>query len=287
MVAVAARRLAVVACLAVPLAVGAQEPDAADRCQTLEEVVLANPQLSLAQLRFNTMQQARSSLLASLGAVMSSTTEVRKGTVGDSTFTVMAQGISQETTGWITRDTVLAWRTNDGGRTYTMNYQGCARTMVGKRDPSFFVEVTLDKDPAAYVDNGQGQRDSIVITTKTSKPAFLTVFFRTADTMTVLYPSAAIGSPFRKELTTGGELRVPPAGNRLRTVLRGGSKRSIDWIVVVATRQEVPLSLQESASDTRTLQRLSWHEYARWLNQIPLEDRFVVERPFSIERTKP
>jgi hypothetical protein len=61
----------------------------------------------------------------------------------------------------------------------------------------------------------------------------------------------------------------------------------MDWIVVVATKQEVPLSLQQPASETRELQRLSWHEYARWLNSIPLEDRFVVERPFSIERTKP
>lgn len=284
MIALAARRIAVVAGLAVPATLGAQ--DAADRCQTLEEVVLADPSLSLAQLRFNTVQQARSSLIASLGAVMSSTTEVRKGTAGDSTYTVMAQGISQETTGWITRDTVLTWRTTDGGRTYTMQYQGCARTMVGKRDPSFVVEVTLDKDPAAYVDNGQGQRDSIVVTVKTSRPAFLTVFFRTADTMTVLYPSTATGSPFRKELTSGGELRVPPAGNRLRTYLRGGSKRSMDWIVVVATKQEVPLNLQAPA-DMRSLQTMSWHEYARWLNQIPLEDRFVVERPFSIERTKP
>jgi len=280
-------RIALLAWLALPAASVAAQQDEADRCQTLEETVLADPRLSLAQLRFNTTQQARSSLLASLGAVMSSTTEVRRGTVGDSTFTVMAQGISQETTGWITRDTVLAWRTNDGGKTYTLNYQGCARTMVGKRDPSFFVEVTLDKDPPAYLDNGQGQRDSIVVTVKTSKPAFLTVFFRTADTMTVLYPSAVVGSPFRRELGTGGELRVPPAGNRLRTVLRGGSKRSMDWIVVVATRQEVPLSLQQTASETQSLQRLSWHEYARWLNQIPLEDRFVVERPFSIERTKP
>jgi hypothetical protein len=282
MACTAVRRIALLACIAAPAA-GAQ--DDADRCQTLEETVLTNPNLSLAQLRFNTVQQARSSLLASLGAVMSSTTEVRRGTVGDSTFSVMSQGISQETTGWITRDTVTSWRTTDGGRTYTLHYQGCARTMVGKRDPSFFVEVSLDKDPPAYVDNGSGQRDSIVVTVKTSKPAFLTVFFRTADTMTVLYPSAAIGSPFRKELTTGGELRVPPAGNRLRTVLRGGSKRSMDWIVVVATRQEVPLSLQQS--ETRSLQTLSWHEYAKWLNQIPLEDRFVVERPFSIERTKP
>lgn len=248
---------------------------------------MADNTLSLAQLRFNTVQQARSSLLASLGAVMSSTTEVRKNTVGDSTFTVMAQGISQETTGWITRDTVLSWRTSDGGRSYTLQYQGCARTMVGKRDPSFFIEVTLDKDPPAYLDNGPGRRDSIVVITKTSKPAFLTVFFRTADTMTVLYPSTVVGSPFRKELVSGGELRVPPAGNRLRTVLRGGSRRSMDWIVVVATRQEVPLSLAQPSSDAPALQRLTWHEYARWLNQIPLEDRFVVERPFTIERTKP
>jgi hypothetical protein len=282
MLATAVRRFALLACLTAPAA-GAQED--ADRCQTLEETVLSDPRLSIAQLRFNTMQQARSSLIASLGAVMSSTTEVRKGTVGDSSFTVMAQGISQETTGWITRDSVIDWRTTDGGRTYTMNYHGCARTMVGKRDPSFFVEVMLDKDPPAYVDNGDGQRDSIVVTVKTSKPAFLTVFFRTADTMTVLYPSPAIGSPFRKEMTSGGELRVPPAGNRLRTVLRGGSKRSMDWIVVVATKQEVPLSLQQS--EPNSLQRLSWHEYAKWLNQIPLEERFVVERPFSIERTKP
>lgn len=266
---------------------GAAAQDEGDRCQTLEENVMADNTLSLAQLRFNTVQQARSSLLASLGAVMSSTTEVRKNTVGDSTFTVMAQGISQETTGWITRDTVLSWRTSDGGRSYTLQYQGCARTMVGKRDPSFFIEVTLDKDPPAYLDNGPGRRDSIVVITKTSKPAFLTVFFRTADTMTVLYPSTVVGSPFRKELVSGGELRVPPAGNRLRTVLRGGSRRSMDWIVVVATRQEVPLSLAQPSSDAPALQRLTWHEYARWLNQIPLEDRFVVERPFTIERTKP
>ena len=273
------------ATLLFPVAAAAQ--DDGDRCQTLEENVLADNSLSIAQLRFNTVQQARSSLLASLGAVMSSTTEVRKNTVGDSTFTVMAQGISQETTGWITRDTVLSWRTTDGGKTYSLRYQGCARTMVGKRDPSFFAEVTLDKDPPAYLDNGTGQRDSIVITVKTAKPAFLTVFFRTADTMTVLYPSAAVGSPMRKELVSGGELRVPPAGNRLRTVLRGGSRRSLDWIVVVATKQEVPLSLSQSPAEAMTLQRLTWHEYARWLNQIPLEDRFVVERPFSIERTRP
>ena len=265
----------------------AEAQDEGDRCQTFEENVLADNTLSLAQLRFNTVQQARSSLLASLGAVMSSTTEVRKNTVGDSTFTVMAQGISQETTGWITRDTVLSWRTTDGGRSYTLQYQGCGRTAVGKRDPSFFIEVTLDKDPPAYLDNGPGRRDSIVVTIKTSKPAYLTVFFRTADTMTVLYPSAVVGSPFRKELVSGGELRVPPAGNRLRTVLRGGSRRSMDWIVVVATRQEVPLTLAPPSSDAPALQRLTWHEYARWLNQIPLEDRFVVERPFSIERTKP
>ena len=281
------RKIALLAWLALPAASAGAQEDAGDRCQTLEHVVLADQNLSLAQLRFNSVQQARSSLLASLGVVMSSTTETRASTDGDSSSKVFLQGITGETTGYVTRDTVLSWTTTDGGRTYTMQYQGCARTTVGKRDPSFVVEVRLDKDPAAYVDNGPQRRDSIVITAKTSRPAFLTVFFRTADTMTVIYPSAAIGSPFRKELVSGGELRVPPAGNRLRTVLRGGSKRSHDWIVVVATKQEVPLSLDPPSADAPVLQQLSWLEYARWLNQIPLEDRYVVERPFTIERTRP
>jgi hypothetical protein len=213
------------------------------------------------------------------------TTEVLRGGTRDSSYTVLTQGISQETTGWITRDTVLDWRTTDGGRTYTLKYRGCARTSVGRRDPAFFADVRLDKDPPSYVDNGPGRRDSIVITTRVSQPAFLTVFFRTGDTLTVLYPSVAVGAPYRHQLVTGSELRVPPAGNRLRTTLTGGVRKTTDWIVVVATRQDIPLGL-DAAGGAVSLEQMTWHEYIGWLNRIPLEDRFVVEKPFSIERTR-
>jgi hypothetical protein len=252
----------------------------------LDEQVSVDAVNTIPQLRFNAMQQARNRLLQSLGVEVRGTTEVLRGGTRDSSYTVMTQGISQETTGWITKDTVLDWRTTDAGRTYTMKYRGCARTTVGKRDPSFFADVTLDKDPATYVDNGPGRRDSIVVFARVSQPAFLTVFQRSGDTLTILYPSVAIGAAERLHLGTNKELRVPPAGNRLRTVLTGTSRKTIDWIVVVATKQDVPLSLGDASENATSLRRITWHEYLAWLNRIPLEERFVVEKTFSIEKTR-
>lgn len=268
-----------------PAGVDAQR-DVGDRCMTLEEHITVDNVSTLPQLRFNTMQQARNRLLQSLGVEVRGTTEVLRGGTRDSSYTVVTQGISQETTGWITSDTVLDWRTTDAGRTYTMKYRGCARTSVGKRDPAFFAEITLDKDPPTYLDNGPGRRDTIVVFAKVSLPAFLTVFFRTGDTLTILYPSTAVGAPERKHLGTGEELRVPPPGNRFRTTLTGGSRRTTDWIVVVATKQDVPLSIGTDPSDAMRLRQIPWREYLVWLNRIPLEERFVVEKPFSIERTR-
>lgn len=274
------------AVVATSVAARADAQDAGERCQSLEEPMSVDNSLTLAQLRFNAVLQARNRLLQSLGVEVRGTTEMLRGGTRDSSYTVVTQGISQETTGWITRDTVLDWRTTDGGRTYTLKYQGCARTTVGKRDPSFFAEVALNKDPPAYLDNGPGRRDSIVVGIRVSQPAFVTVFFRTADTLTVLYPSVAIGAPSRAQLVSGGELRVPPPGNRLRTTLQSGSRKTLDWIVVVVTRQDIPLDLQPLPPGELTLQKLTWHEYLRWLNRIPLEERFVTERPFTIERTR-
>ncbi|MEX2154632.1 MAG: hypothetical protein WD825_14920 [Gemmatimonadaceae bacterium] len=280
-------RLSTLVCLVMlPAIAVAQDEKAKDQCMTLDEQASVDNVNTIPQLKFNAMQSARNRLLQSLGVEVRGTTEILRGGTRDSSYTVMTMGISQETTGWITQDTILDWRTLDGGRTYTMKYHGCARTSVGKRDPSFFAEVTLDKDPATYVDNGPGRRDSIVVFAKVSQPAFLSVFFRTGDTLTVLYPSTAVGAPERVHLGTGGELRVPPPGNRLRTSLTGGNKKTIDWIVVVATKQDVPLSIGADASDAVTLKKLTWREYLAWLNRIPLEERFVVEKPFSIERTR-
>lgn len=276
--------LAVAGLLAIAAPARAQQQD--DKCQTFDELTSVDNSLTIAQLKFNAMQQARNRLLQSLGVEVRGTTEVLRGGNRDSAYTVVTQGISQETTGWITQDTILDWRTTDGGRTYTLKYRGCARTSVGKRDPAFLAEVTLDKDPPAYVDNGPGQRDSIVVGVRVSQPAFISVFFRTADTLTVLYPSVAIGAPNRQQLVTGGELRVPPPGNRLRTTLKAGSRKTQDWIVVVATKQDVPLGLDPVSTESLTLQKLTWHEYLKWLNRIPLEERYVVERPFTIERTR-
>jgi hypothetical protein len=270
-------------CLVLPTSAGAQE--SADKCMSLDEQISVDGVNTIPQLRFNALQQARNRLLQSLGVEVRGTTEVLRGGTRDSAYVVMTQGISQETSGWITSDTILDWRMTPGGSVYSMKYRGCARTTVGRRDPAFFAEVTLDKDPATYVDNGPGRRDSIVVFARVSQPAYLTVFFRTGDTLTVLYPSTAVGAPERQHLSSGSELRVPPAGNRLRTTLTGGSKKTIDWIVVVATKQDVPMSIGTDASDV-TLRRMSWHEYLAWLNRIPLEDRFVVEKPFSIERTR-
>jgi hypothetical protein len=272
--------------LPLPAVALAQDEKEKDKCMTFDEQAAVDNVNTIPQLRFNTMQQARNRLLQSLGVEVRGTTEVLRGGTRDSSYTVMTQGISQETTGWVTSDTVLDWRTLDGGRTYTMKYRGCARTSVGKRDPSFFAEVTLDKDPASYVDNGPGRRDSLVVFTRVSQPAYLTVFFRTGDTLTVLYPSVAVGAPERTQLGTGGELRVPPSGNRFRTALTGGSRKTIDWIVVVATKQDVSLGVGADASEAVTLRKMSWREYVAWLNRIPLEERFVVEKPFSIERTR-
>ena len=278
--------LCAVMTLATILPPAARAQDGDDKCMTFDELISVDNVHTIPQLRFNAMQQARNRLLQTLGVEVRGTTEMLRGGTRDSSYVVMTQGISQETTGWVTRDTVLSWRSTDAGKTYTMKYQGCARTTVGKRDPAFFAEVRLDKEPAAYVDNGPGRRDSIVVTAKVSQPAFLTVFFRTGDTLTLLYPSTAVGAPERAHLGTDGELRVPPSGNRFRTVLTGGSKKTIDWIVVVATKQDIPLGLGEDAADALSLRQISWHEYLRWLNRIPLEDRFVVEKPFSIERTR-
>ena len=272
--------------LAMPTSAALAQDDGDDKCMTFDEVVSVDAVHTLPQLRFNAMQQARNRLLQTLGVEVRGTTEVIRGGTRDSSYTVMTQGITQETTGWITRDTVLAWRPAADGRTYSMRYQGCARTSVGKRDPSFFAEVTLDKEPAAYVDNGPGRRDSIVVFVKVSQPAYITVFFRTADTLTVLYPSTAVGAPERVHLGTSGELRVPPAGNRFRTVLTGGNRKTSDWIVVVATRQDVPLAVGQDPADALSLRQMTWKEYLQWLNRIPLEDRFVVEKPFTIERTR-
>lgn len=277
------RRAAIVIAGAWSIA-GAQEPG--DRCQAFDEYASLDANLSVAQMKFNTMQQARNRLLQSLGVEVRGTTEILRGGNNDSSYTVMTQGISQETTGWITRDTVIDWRSPDGGKSFVMKYEGCARTSVGKRDPAFFAQVNLDKDPPAYVDNGPGKRDSIVVTTRVSQPAFLTVFFRNADTMTVLYPSVAVGAPYRAQLVTGGELRVPPPGNRLRTTITSGSRKTTQWIVVVASKQDVPLGIAEATTEVVRLQRLTWHEYVKWLNSIPMEDRFVAEIPFSIERTR-
>lgn len=272
--------------LLLPSVARAQDEKGGDKCMTFDEQTSVDNVNTIPQLKFNTMQQARNRLLQSLGVEVRGTTELLRGGTRDSSYTVMTQGISQETTGWVTSDTVLDWRTTDAGRTFTMKYHGCARTTVGKRDPAFFAEVALDKDPATYLDNGPGRRDSIVVFAKVSQPAFLTVFFRTGDTLTVLYPSTAVGAPERTQLGTNGELRVPPAGNRLRTALTGGNRKTIDWIVVVATKQDVALSIGSDASEAVTLKKMTWHEYLAWLNRIPLEERFVVEKPFSIERTR-
>jgi hypothetical protein len=277
------RWVAMIVALLVPVAVSAQGDG--EKCSTFDELVSMDNVSTVSQLKFNALMSARNRLLQTLGVEVRGTTEVLRGGTRDSSYIVMTQGISQETTGWITSDTVLDWRTDNAARSFTMKYRGCARTSMGKRDPAFFAEVSLDKDPAAYVDNGPDRRDSIVVFTKVSQPAYVSVFFRTGDTLTVLYPSMLVGAPTRTHLGTGGEMRVPPAGNRLRTRLTGNARKSTDWIVVVATKQDVPFSMDGEPQGS-ALRTMSWREYMQWLNRIPLEERFVVEKPFTIERTR-
>src|ERR1051325_10237625 len=124
--------------LCAPAAAGAQSDG--EKCSTFDEIVSMDNVSTMTQLKFNALQSARNRLLQTLGVVVRGTTEIQKGGTKDSSYTVMTQGISQETTGWVTSDTVLDWRSNDASRSFTMKYHGCARTTVGKRDPAFFAE---------------------------------------------------------------------------------------------------------------------------------------------------
>ena len=258
-----------------------------EHCDTFEQMISEDRTSTVPQLRFSALQEARNRLIASLSVEIRGTTQIDKSNAGGGkTETRMMQGITQETRGWITSDSILGWKALGDGRTYSLHYHGCARNSVGERDAAFFANVSLNKVPPSYVDNGPRQRDSIVVSVQVTQPAYVTVFHRSEDDLEVLYPSVSLGSRRREQLGSNGQVRVPKA-NRMVASLVDGQRRATDWIVVVITKDDIPLPRPPESVELGELQEFKWVEYGRWLNSIPAQRRYVVELPFSIERTNP
>jgi hypothetical protein len=259
-----------------------------ENCVTSTHLVSDDGRRSRDQLRFEALQQARNSLLTTLGVRVGGVTQVTLQGTGTESSTGFSRSIIEETRGYITRDSILSFRTPDGGRSWELRYQGCAKLSEGQPDPSFTARIRLDKNPPAYAVAGSAlaQRDSIVAWISASRAAFFTVFHRSGDTLRLIYPSRAIASPHRTVVLPDQELRVPPAGARLRVRLEDGVAADEGWIIAVATKREIPLPASWDAG-SMAVHALTWHQYGEWLNRIPLDERVTAQHPFTVERTTP
>jgi hypothetical protein len=272
--------LAAAAALPAPTALLSQEPI----CTSRTEHVSGDQRKSLEQIRFDALQQARAGLLREQGVRIESAQQVVQQNTGAETSLGYASSILLSTSGSITRDTVLSFSTNDGGRTWLLEYHGCMVVQEGLSDPQFILRVRLDKNPPTYGFRGPGSRDSIVVWANTSKPAYYTIFQRSGDTLSVLYPSSAIGLPRRRLIPEEDTVRFPPPPAVLRVTLEGNAERATAWMIVVATKEEYPLTMLPPGY-TRSFHRISFQQYMNWLNRIPLEGRAVVEYAYDVVRT--
>ncbi len=158
---------------------------------------------------------------------------------------------------------------------------------TGRPDPGFQVSLKLNDELFFYRGNPE-QSDEIVATITTTQDAYLTIFGVSDDTVQVLLPNPLVPQNF---IPQGAEFEFPSAewrarGLRLRAVLPPGRSNMEEYIVVVATRTEVPFGEASGRIEGQTVEtvRAMLMDLNRWLVNIPLDQRAIAFAGYEVRK---
>jgi hypothetical protein len=189
--------------------------------------------------------------------------------------------------GLIVRNRVLEEKFDPAQGYYEIKVECDVAREEGKPDPSFKLDIQLSQD--LYYDRGIINRsDEVVLTLVCSQDAYLTVFDVYRDSARVLVPSEMFPS---ERVLANAPVEIPPPsmrleGVRFRVQVPTGKKRTMEQIIAVATKQQIPLPggglgarSQSAGTLTATIEEMN-----TWLAQIPPDQRTVASRTFEIHK---
>jgi len=165
--------------------------------------------------------------------------------------------------------------------TYVIRMQVQVQCETGKSDPSFQVNVSINKPVFT-------SGEEMILTIKATKDCYITVLDFTAEDMVyILLPSQYWRSNFLRADST---LELPCAKERslginFEVTTPPGRNRSGEAIKVIATKQPIVfltgLETDQGYSVMRTPQ-LAITELAKWLATVPLSDRAEAQAIFEV-----
>lgn len=149
----------------------------------------------------------------------------------------------------------------------------------GEPDPTFSAELSLNAtrfELPASRGAGDGPREELIATVRTSHAAYLTLFALADDSAERLFPNEYLPS-VESRATVAAELPDPEwreRGLHLRPSLPAGRPSRRELLMLVATRTPPP----------RPPQRASVVELQRWLLSIPRSTRTIAFTPYETVR---
>lgn len=202
-----------------------------------------------------------------------------------------SEAIQVDAAGRVVRSRILDETVERGPRAeryYRVAARITVRPEVGESDPSFRI-TRFELNDRLFFDRGPPREsDEVIATVQTSEPAYLTIIQVSGDTLQVLLPNRLMD---RRRVPAGEPYEFPPErwrdrGLRLRAQLPSGTRESREELVVIATKEAVPLFarqegevIRQGAVNTVEARRRALN---RWLVSIPLDERAVAWSSYQI-----
>lgn len=161
----------------------------------------------------------------------------------------------------------------------------------GRPDPGFDVELTLNDADGIYLDRGQLEKsEEIVVELTPTKDAYITLLNVTPDTIQVVWPNARMTDTF---VSADSTVQFPPpslrrAGLHWRVQVPEGQQTGTERVVAVATKEDVsfrPVPNWDVEGGRLKTAGASINSLNRWLVEIPLDQRALATRSYTVKRT--
>ncbi|MCX6139045.1 MAG: DUF4384 domain-containing protein [Ignavibacteriales bacterium] len=260
-------------------------------------VILVTPSMTLKEARAEAIKQAQAEAVRQIVGMQVQSEQARwqsEHMVGEATkyFDLFSEAHRSTCFGRILQQQVLkegldavAADGMTGQQLYSVVMDVEVMKEVGKSDPGFIVQLSLNKDIFAVGAAGS-DADEVIAFIIASQDCYLTLLSLSADTVRVLLPN---GYMQENKLLAGRKFEFPSvdaraSGIRLRAQLPPAQKHAAEMLVAIATKQPRLFATERKDGIFNSIPTYigAYTALTRWLVQIPPDERTEASVTFEI-----